>query len=105
MDGNQLIALSGSPKTKAPSSVVWKPGPPGEILGLVAGVSLERLGQLERVLDRHRPETDVVGEEELQAGRLQHPPDLPLFASAPGGDQQLHQPKAARCARNSWSMP
>ena len=48
---------------------------------------------------------DVVGEDDLDAGRLEHPADLPLLSCAAGGGQQLHQPSACRWAAKSSAMP
>ena len=47
---------------------------------------------------------DVVGEDHLDAGGLEHPPNLALLAGAPGGGEQLHQPSACRCAAKSSAI-
>ena len=80
-------------------------GAPGEVLSLLPRIALEAALELEAGLELRLEHAGVVGEDDFQPGGLQHAADLRLLTRAPGGDEQLHQPSAARCMPKSEAIP
>src|SRR5689334_10722297 len=75
------------------------------MLGFAAGVGFEGLAQLQRILGRGLPESDIVRENNLEACGDQYSTDLFLFTRAARSRQQLHQPRTCFWARNNSLIP
>ena len=95
-----------SENTSSPesSATVGRPVRRAKYSALCARIGLERVTGLEQILGALLVQHDVVGKDDLDAGRLEDPPDLPLLPRVPRRRQQLHQPSTCRWAAKSSAI-